>query len=106
MPPVRRLANWFGGLTYSWALGQHIPDNQSGYRLLSRHLLEALAASEEQGFEFEVDMITICIQQGFTLTWVPIKTIYTDESSHINPIQHVKNFTRLVWHTKKTMADK
>lgn len=101
MPPARRLANWLGGLTYSWALGQSVPDNQSGYRLISRRLMEALPASDERGFEFEVEMITICVRRGFVLEWVPIKTIYAGESSHINPVQHVKNFARLVWETRR-----
>jgi glycosyltransferase involved in cell wall biosynthesis len=101
MPPVRRLANWLGGLTYSWALGQSVPDNQSGYRLISRRLIEALPASDERGFEFEVEMITICVRRGFSLGWVPIQTIYAGESSHINPAAHVKNFARLVWETRR-----
>ena len=101
MPPARRLANWLGGLTYSWALGQAVPDNQSGYRLISRRLIEALPASSERGFEFEVEMITICVRRGFLLGWVPIETIYAGESSHINPAQHVKNFARLVWETRQ-----
>ena len=101
MPPARRLANWLGGLTYSWALGQSIPDNQSGYRLISRRLIEVLPASDEPGFEFEVEMITICVRQGFILDWVPIQTIYAGESSHINPVQHIKNFARILWETRQ-----
>ena len=101
MPPVRRLANWLGGLTYSWAVGQAIPDNQSGYRLISRRLMEAMPTSVEQGFEFEVEMITICVRRNFVLDWVSIQTIYAGESSHIHPIQHVKNFARMIWQTRQ-----
>ena len=35
MPPIRRLANYLGRKSFSWAIGQPIPDNQSGYRLIS-----------------------------------------------------------------------
>ena len=42
MPPIRRLANYLGRKSFSWAIGQPIPDNQSGYRLISRRLLEEL----------------------------------------------------------------
>jgi glycosyltransferase involved in cell wall biosynthesis len=104
MPPVRRLANWLGGLTYSWAVGQRIFDNQSGYRLISRRLLTALLDyNVEQGFEYEVEMITICVRRNFALAWVPIQTIYAGEASHINPIQHTKNFLRLLWRTRRTV---
>ncbi len=103
MPPLRRLANWLGGLTYSWAVGQPIPDNQSGYRLISHRLLAVLLEQKaEQGFEYEVEMITICVRRGFILAWVPIQTIYAGETSHIQPIQHTKNFLRLLWRTRHT----
>ena len=101
MPFVRRLANSSGQKLFSWALGQPVQDNQSGYRLISRRLLEVLLTSDEQGFEFEVEMIVTCIQQGFKLDWVPIQTIYAGESSHINPAKHTANFLRLVWQTRQ-----
>jgi glycosyltransferase involved in cell wall biosynthesis len=101
MPPIRRLSNTVGRWTFSWAMGQPIRDNQSGYRLISRRLLEALLASSETGFEFEVEMIVICIQRGFRLDWVPIRTIYTDEGSHIQPWHHTVNFFRMVWQTRR-----
>ncbi len=100
MPWVRRLANSLGRGAFSWALGQYVPDNQSGYRLISRRLMEAMLASGEQGFEFEVEMIVVCMQQGFKLDWVPIRTIYAGESSHINPLQHTINFLRVVRQTR------
>jgi glycosyltransferase involved in cell wall biosynthesis len=103
MPPIRRLANWLGTKSYSWALGQYVPDNQSGYRLISRRLIEAILTSQEQGFEFEVEMITTCARKGYRLDWVPIRTIYAGESSHINPLRHVKNFIRLVWQTRQSV---
>ena len=101
MPWVRRLANSLGRRAFSWALGQYVPDNQSGYRLISRRLMEAMLASGEQGFEFEVEMIVVCVQQGFKLDWVPIRTIYAGEGSHINPLQHTLNFLRVVWQTRQ-----
>jgi hypothetical protein len=55
--------------------GAIIPDNQSGYRLLSGRLMQALLESTEQGFEYEVEMIAICVRRGYNLFWVPIRTI-------------------------------
>jgi glycosyltransferase involved in cell wall biosynthesis len=101
MPWVRRLANSLGRRAFSWALGQYVPDNQSGYRLISRRLMKAMLASGEQGFEFEVEMIVVCVQQGFKLDWVSIRTIYAGEGSHINPLQHTLNFLRVVWQTRQ-----
>jgi hypothetical protein len=76
MPPIRRLSNTIGGKAFSWAVGREIADNQSGYRLIGRRILEATLDSDERGFEFEVEMITTCIRLGGTIAWVPIRTIY------------------------------
>jgi glycosyltransferase involved in cell wall biosynthesis len=100
IPWVRRLANTLGRRSFSWALGQPILDNQSGYRLISRRLLQATLNSRERGFEFEVEMIVTCVARGFELLWVPIRTIYANEPSHINPWRHTVNFIRLVWRTR------
>ena len=101
IPPVRRAANTLGRWSFSWAVGRPVRDNQSGYRLISRRLMEAMLASQEQGFQFEVEMIVVCVQKGYALDWVPIRTIYAGESSHIRPLQHVVEFTRMVVQTRK-----
>jgi glycosyltransferase involved in cell wall biosynthesis len=96
MPPVRRLSNELGGRTFSWAVGRSIPDNQSGYRLVGRRLMERLLDSAETGFEFEVEMLTTAIRGDLAIEWVPIRTIYTGEPSHIRPLAHLSNFIRIV----------
>ena len=96
MPPVRRLSNEVGGRALSWAVSVPIPDNQSGYRLLGRRLMETLRESNEHGFEFEIEMITTCIRKGWPIAWVPIRTIYAGEPSHIRPWAHFTSFARMV----------
>ena len=103
IPPLRRLANSLGRWSFSWAVGQPIPDNQSGYRMLNRRMMEAVLGSGESGFEFEVEMIVTCIKLGYTLDWVPIRTIYRDEGSHIHPLRHTLEFTRMVLQTRQRM---
>jgi glycosyltransferase involved in cell wall biosynthesis len=96
MPPARRISNELGGRAFSWAVGRPIPDNQSGYRLVSRRLAEATLASDEPGFAFEVEQITTCIRMGGTIAWVPIRTIYAGAPSHIRPLAHLREFVRIV----------
>jgi glycosyltransferase involved in cell wall biosynthesis len=96
MPPLRRLSNELGRIAFSWAVGRPIPDNQSGYRLVSRRLAEATLASDEPGFAFEVEQITTCIRIGGTIAWVPIRTIYAGAPSHIRPLAHLREFVRIV----------
>ena len=103
MPPSRQLANRLGARAMSWAVGRDIPDNQSGYRLLSRRLIERIADSHEAGFEFEIEMIATCLRSGFVLEWVPIRTIYAGEPSHIRPRSHLASFVRMVRATRRAM---
>jgi glycosyltransferase involved in cell wall biosynthesis len=103
MPLTRRVANTLGRWSFSWAMGRTILDNQSGYRLLSRRMIEAVLESEAGGFEFEVETIVRCVQLGFDLDWVAIKTIYGGEGSHIRPRRHAVNFSRLVLVTRRRM---
>jgi glycosyltransferase involved in cell wall biosynthesis len=96
MPAVRRLSNVLGSRAFSWAVGRPIPDNQSGYRLVSRRLAEATLLSDEPGFAFEVEQITTCIRMGGLIAWVPIRTIYAGAPSHIRPLAHLREFARIV----------
>ncbi len=95
MPPVRRLSNTLGGWALSAAVGRSVPDNQSGYRLIGRTLMRRLLDSDESGFEFEVEMIARCIALGLPMSWVPIRTIYAGEPSHIRPVKHFTEFVRV-----------
>lgn len=103
MPLVRRVSNSIGRRAFSWAIGRHVPDNQSGYRLLSRRLMEALLQSSEHGFEFEMDMIVTCVKRGWPIEGVPIRTIYGDEVSNIKPMQHVVHFFRMVTQARRAV---
>lgn len=100
MPQPRKTSNTLGTWMFSWALGQHIPDNQSGYRLVSRRLMEAMFHSKEGMWEFEVDMIIQAVNGGMLLDWVPIRTIYAGEKSHIRYGRHIVQFTRMVWRAR------
>jgi glycosyltransferase involved in cell wall biosynthesis len=103
MPPIRWFTNSVSRMIFSRALGQRIPDNQSGYRIHSRRLAEVALASEEQGFAFEVEEIAICVGRGYRLAWVPIKTIYGTEKSDIRPWTHFSSFIRVTLRARKRM---
>jgi glycosyltransferase involved in cell wall biosynthesis len=101
MPFVRKLSNTTGTRAFSWAMRVPIRDNQSGYRLVSRRLVEGTLSSKEAGFELEVEQIVICLERHYQLDWVPIRTIYGDEGSHIKPLQHVYHFFRVVFEARR-----
>ena len=101
MPPVRRLANWLGTLALSAAVGRWIEDNQSGYRLVGRRLMAATKDSREAGFAFEVEMIAICLRERWPIEWVPVRTIYAGESSHIRAGAHLREFLAMTWRARR-----
>lgn len=103
MPLVRRVANSLGRHAFSWAMGETILDNQSGYRLISLRLMQELVEIDQEGFEFEVEMIVSCVQQGYDLEWVEIRTIYAGESSHIDPVKHLTNYVSLLLSTRRSV---
>jgi glycosyltransferase involved in cell wall biosynthesis len=100
MPTVRRLSNSLGTVVLRTLVGQSIPDNQSGYRLVGRRLMEAMLESDEDGFAFEVEMIAVCLREEWPIAWVPIRTIYGDERSHIRPLHHLREFLAVAWRAR------
>jgi glycosyltransferase involved in cell wall biosynthesis len=98
MPFPNRFANPIGSWLLSLALKQRIYDNQSGYRLHTRKLLESLDL-QMTGFELEVEVVmqTVCL--GMTIGWVPIRTIYgTGKVSYFHPLHDTIRFLRMVWY--------
>lgn len=81
IPLRRRIPNVIGKFLFSQAVGQEIPDNQSGYRLVDRCLMKVMLNTKECGFHFEVEMIALCLANDWTIGWVEIPTIYGTEKS-------------------------
>jgi glycosyltransferase involved in cell wall biosynthesis len=106
MPPARRLSNWLGTVVLSTALGRWIEDNQSGYRLVGRRLMSAMLESRESGFAFEVEMIAVCLREGWPIAWVPIRTIYGEEPSHIRPMRHLREFLAVTGRARRISRDR
>jgi hypothetical protein len=67
--------------------------------------MEALTGSREHGFEFEVEMITTAIRAGHDIAWVPIRTIYRGEPSHIQPWRHFTSFVRILRTTRHDVRE-
>ena len=100
MPWTRYTMNSWGW-TFSRLMGGRCPIT-SPVSLADRRLTEP-PAGEEEGYEFEVEMIVICLQHGYELGWVPIRTIYNGEPSHINHVKHVFQYVRLLWRVRRQM---
>ena len=98
MPFPRGYTNPFGSWLLSVILGQPIPDNQSGFRLHDRRLLDVLDLTRT-GFELEVEVIIQAICRGMRIGWVEIRTIYdTGKKSYFHPLKDSARFLGMVWH--------
>ncbi|MBR6090446.1 MAG: glycosyltransferase family 2 protein [Anaerolineaceae bacterium] len=106
IPLRRRIPNMIGKALFSAAVGQEIPDNQSGYRMLNRQLMERMLGSKESGYHFEVEMIAICIAENWPIEWVRIPTIYADEKSSQNPFDQIFGFPKMCLNARKIVREK
>lgn len=106
IPLRRRIPNVIGKALFSTAVGKNIPDNQSGYRMLSRDLMRKMLESNESGYHFEVEMIAICIAENWRIEWVPIPTIYGDEKSKQNPFDQIFGFPKMCLKARKIIRQK
>jgi glycosyltransferase involved in cell wall biosynthesis len=98
MPFKNRFGNTVGSFLLSKVLRQSIYDNQSGYRLHTRRLLEALDL-KTGGFELEVEVIIQTVCKGMRICWVDIRTIYgINKVSYFHPIHDSLRFIGMIWH--------
>lgn len=91
MPFVRLCTNRFMSWLISLACKQSIKDTQCGFRYISRDVLEKLNLTC-QGFEIETEILMKACKKGFKVYSIPVKTIYCDEKSKINPFKDTIRF--------------
>ncbi len=106
MPMRRRIPNKLGKALLSACVGQEIKDNQSGYRLLNRGMMQRMLSSEQSGYHFEVEMIAAAIAEGWKIEWVSIPTIYGDEKSKIKPLEQFFGFIGMCFQCRKMIREK
>jgi glycosyltransferase involved in cell wall biosynthesis len=104
MPFPRKVVNPLGSWLLSLALGVRILDNQSGYRLYTRRVLEALGPAST-GFELEVQVIVQAVRKEMRIGWVEIRTIYdTGKKSYFRPVKDTVRFLDVVWRAYRVRA--
>lgn len=75
MPRHRRVANFLSSAATRLVSGGAVHDSQSGFRAIRREVLEEIRATGDR-YEYETDFIIRAAHAGFTITNVPISTIY------------------------------
>lgn len=95
MPPSRRMSNTLTSFLVSSRIGTHIPDSQCGYRLIGREVLESVKL-DSSGYEAETELIVKSARKGFTFDFVPVRTIYAGERSHMTPWETTRRFIHVL----------
>lgn len=75
MPVHRRVSNALSSAAISRCAGCVLPDTQSGYRAISRRVLDTVWAEGDR-YEFETDFLIRVARAGFRIAGVPVPTIY------------------------------
>ena len=95
MPYVRIQTNHFMSWLISMMSGQTIPDSQCGFRLIKRKVLQDVKLGSMH-YDTESELIIKAARRGFKIESIPIKTVYQDERSRINPIVDTLRFVMLI----------
>ena len=95
MPTHRQLNNRLISAVGSALCGQHVPDFQSGYRLIKAEVLKAVSLKTER-YETESELLIKAARLGFSIESIPIRAVYGDEISNIKPFRELRLFTKLL----------
>jgi len=97
MPKMRIFVNHLMSFLISKVSGVNVPDTQCGFRIIKIKLLEEISL-ESSNYEIESELIIKAARKKFTISSCPIKTVYQNEQSRINPL--VDTFRFIVFITK------
>ena len=99
MPSLRYWTNMVTSLITTLLAGVRIRDSQSGFRWISRRVLQEVSL-ESPKFAIESELLIKAGKKGFKITEIPITTIYLPEStkrSKISPLKDTLRFFVLIW---------
>lgn len=102
MPVTRKVTNRLMSFIVSKMCGHKMEDTQCGFRLIKRAVLENINL-ESSNYEIESELLLKAARKGFKIESVPVKTVYADERSRINPVVDALRFIALLI---KTMVEK
>lgn len=93
MPTLRWLTNKTMSFLISAICRKDIPDSQCGFRLFKKNVLRNLHL-KSHNYEIETETLIEASRQGFQIRSVPIQTIYSKQTSNINPFIDTIRFLR------------
>jgi len=95
MPIIRIATNRFMSWLLSVMTGRDIPDTQCGFRLIKTDLLNKIEL-RSSSYDIDSEIILQAAKAGVKIGSAPVKTVYKDEKSKINPFVDTLRFIRLL----------
>jgi len=95
MPLLRLAVNKLTSGIVSLLAGVRLRDTQSGFRLIKRDVLNSVRLRTSR-YDTESEILIKAARMGFTVTEVPVKSIYPGGKSHISPLADSLRFIALV----------
>ncbi|MFA5060439.1 MAG: glycosyltransferase family 2 protein [Candidatus Omnitrophota bacterium] len=101
MPLIRFLTNKIMSAVISRIAKQDMPDTQCGFRFISTAVLREVQVASSD-FEAESEILIESNRKSFKIYSVPIKTIYRNEKSKINPLMDTIRFVKYLLRTLRS----
>jgi len=95
MPSVRYWTNRFMSWVLSRMCGQCIPDSQCGFRLIGVAAFKKMELMTDK-YDIESEVLIEAAKNHLKIVSVPVRTIYGNEVSAINPVRDTIKFLRLI----------
>ena len=105
MPFARRLTNRLLSGLLSRQMGQRISDTQCGFRLIARRAIPDALRCLSSGFSADSEILLQLALRGYSITEVPISTIYEDEKSKVKPVRDTLRFVRMLFKFRRQRRD-
>ncbi|MDP1675226.1 MAG: glycosyltransferase family 2 protein [Bacteroidota bacterium] len=96
MPIHRVLSNTMTTGLVRLRTGANISDSQSGFRFITRRILEQIRL-QSTGFEAETEFLIKAALIGASFGSIPIETIYAGEKSNMTHLQTTVNFIKALF---------
>jgi glycosyltransferase involved in cell wall biosynthesis len=96
MPPIRIFTNTLCSLLVSILSFRWIKDSQSGYRAIKLNILKNMKLVSGR-YNLESELLIRAGRRGYKIGEAPVRTIYGDEKSKMNPVLEPLRFIRLVF---------
>ena len=99
IPLARRPAKWCLNQLANYLSGFHIPDLNSGLRLMRRDIVDRFEPILPEGFSFTTTITLAMLTNGYLVDYCPINYASRRGKSKIRPIADTLNFIQLIVRT-------